>query len=183
MRWKHLLPFDRFTLDGPISAVDAVSRLKANTAYIPYGGPRPPERAFDGKVWSTGFDITIWPRKRGWFIDRNVEQWNMSRPVCKGTIGQSESGCHIKITLRPRIVELAVFALLVCGLPSIIIDAWQSHGDDGVVIFAVGGCLFSAVAYAGFTSAFWKMRDRTVRSLVDALHGQPAARPEVKPAE
>lgn len=172
MRLKHLLPFDRFVLEGPISAREAALRLKAGTAYIYNAGQIATPHPLEGRVWTTGFDLATWPeRARPDLSPRERQDRNMARLICRGRILDREGGCRLEVTVRPRLFVLAVLAIFVVSDLGQVV-AWCLGLPPGLKFpLSLIPWLMTALLYITLTLQFWKVRDRAVSTLVQVLRG------------
>lgn len=175
MRWKHLLPFDHFVLEGPVPADEAAARLAAHTAFIRFGALRPKPHVFDGMVTVGRFDLTLWP-EGGHGIWKSLQERDrdLSRPICRGRIWETSHGCQVEVTFRPRLRQfwLPVF-FPVAGVTFIVrqlLNEPDTLAKIAVVVFVTIATSFMTVFFYTYeTAAFWKMRDRTVAALVKVL--------------
>ncbi len=169
---RYVIPFDRQTIDSPLSVDAAAERLHAATVkrhWIRVLAAVP--GTFEGAV--TGDRFTVLTSAEGYKVLGLARIRNLGRPVCAGRISQAPDGSRIELTLRPQGLILAVMAyLFVFGMvmvPLVPAAVWMHNHIDPVLPRAFP--VIFVLNYAIGTAAFWFMRGKAVKALYATLSG------------
>jgi len=166
MMLKYLIPFERFTIQSPLSCADALTALQKDMG--------PP-------IWSSlnnvGYDFHGIVEDGTFRIRRVVGSGNAFLPVVIGRVEPALGGCVAKIHMRADFVSMVFSAVLLSVFFStlFVLVCWLIVDSDGAVKHQVLPFGLSVTLVAGTNGVFWSQAHQQ-KKILKAIFEQKTPR-------